>query len=107
MVTEPEEYFKIIRDQDNVVSTVTLHGEDVIGISYKKTEEAEEPLQIGNVALACFVTSYARLKLYSYLEKLRERVLYFDTGKFFFSRNFYKNFLKPVIFRLCHLHLPA
>ncbi|MCP3664717.1 MAG: hypothetical protein GY696_19865 [Gammaproteobacteria bacterium] len=34
-----------------------------------------------NVVLAAYVTAHARLRLYTYLEKLQDRVLYFDTGK--------------------------
>ena len=37
-----------------------------------------------NVAIAAFVTCHARLKLYSELEKLNERVLYFDTDSVIF-----------------------
>ena len=32
-----------------------------------------------NIFVAAFTTCYARLKLYSYLEQLQQRVLYFDT----------------------------
>ena len=34
-----------------------------------------------NTNISAYVTSQARLKLYTYLERLQERVLYFDTGK--------------------------
>ena len=37
-----------------------------------------------NVCIAAFVTTYARLKLYSELEKLQDRVLYFDTDSIIF-----------------------
>ena len=37
------------------------------------------PLYITNVAIAVYTTAQARLKLYSYLEKLGDRVLYYDT----------------------------
>jgi hypothetical protein len=37
-----------------------------------------------NAVIACFTTSYARLKLYSILEKLGERVCYFDTDSVVF-----------------------
>ena len=37
-----------------------------------------------NVVLAAFVTCHARLVLYSELEKLNERVLYFDTDSIIF-----------------------
>lgn len=34
--------------------------------------------------IAAFVTAYARLKLYEYIEGLGDRVLYFDTGSLLF-----------------------
>lgn len=37
------------------------------------------PGKTSNIFIAAFTTAYARLKLYSYLEKLQERVLYIDT----------------------------
>jgi hypothetical protein len=37
-----------------------------------------------NVILAAFVTSHARLKLFSELKKLGDRVLYFDTDSIFY-----------------------
>lgn len=37
-----------------------------------------EECPFGNVVLACFTTAHARLHLYETLEKLGERVLYFD-----------------------------
>lgn len=42
-------------------------------------EETYEPLSTVNVALAAYTTVQARLKLYSYLEKFGDRVLYYDT----------------------------
>lgn len=37
-----------------------------------------------SVTIASYVTATARLKLYSYLEQLKERVLYFDTDSIIF-----------------------
>ena len=45
-----------------------------------------------NVILAAFVTAQARLHLYSELNKLNERVLYFDTDSIFFVTNAYDNY---------------
>jgi hypothetical protein len=41
--------------------------------------DMSEPHAAANVVAASFVTAYARLELYSVLERLGERVLYFDT----------------------------
>ena len=37
------------------------------------------PSKVNNVFIAAFTTAYARLKMYGYLERLQERVLYTDT----------------------------
>lgn len=48
-------------------------------ISWKYLNEAPESSSITNVGRAVYTTTLARLKLYDYLEKLSERVLYYDT----------------------------
>lgn len=52
--------------------------------SYKLDEEAVTPSARASVVIAAFVTSIARMKLYSYLRLLKERVLYFDTDSIIF-----------------------
>ena len=39
-----------------------------------------------NIFIACFTTSYARLKLYDALDTLKERVLYFDTDSVIYTK---------------------
>jgi len=51
--------------------------------TYTVEDEFLQPLSNTSPMIAAFVTAQARLKLYTYLEQLQERVLYFDTGKFF------------------------
>jgi hypothetical protein len=53
-------------------------------VYYKIKDDFYEGNDKTNVVLAAFVTSQARLKLYSELEKLGERVLYFDTDSIFY-----------------------
>ena len=38
-----------------------------------------EESKYSNPVIAAYVTAHARLQLYSYLESLQERILYFDT----------------------------
>ena len=45
----------------------------------------QKSFPLTNVVLAAFTTAHARLKLYSYLEKLQEQVLYFDTDSVIFK----------------------
>ena len=60
-------------------------GEKVMCLSYKKAEVFEEVLEHGNLFIACMTTSLARLKLYALLEKLQQRVLYFDTDSVLYT----------------------
>ena len=48
--------------------------------SWEYKDEAADTLDIVNVVTAAYVTAQARLKLYSYLEKLGDRATYYDTG---------------------------
>ena len=50
----------------------------MVEVHVSKVEEDVIPSSKTNIFMASF-TSWARLELYSYLEKLREQVLYFDT----------------------------
>ena len=50
---------------------------------------SEDNIAVGknvNVAVAAYVTTQARLKLYEYLSKLRESVLYCDTDSVIFIK---------------------
>ena len=48
-------------------------------LSYINTREAIHPSPTSNVVIAAYTTAQARLKLYSYLERLGRRILYCDT----------------------------
>ncbi|XP_055387199.1 uncharacterized protein LOC129615842 [Condylostylus longicornis] len=57
-----------------------------IVINWQYKEEVTESLSTVNVSIAAFTTAQARLKLYTYLEKLDNRVLYYDTDSIFYIR---------------------
>ena len=48
-------------------------------LSYINTREAIHPSPTSNVRIAAYTTAQARLKLYSYLERLGRRILFCDT----------------------------
>ena len=87
---EYHEYWTLVEDE-----TIELTGEfspnpDTIVVSYQlKDDEQADP---GNtsVAIASFVTSYARLHLYKFMEQVdsigHDRLLYFDTDSIIFVR---------------------
>ncbi|KAK6168648.1 hypothetical protein SNE40_019840 [Patella caerulea] len=71
---------------------------DPVSIKPNKTLKKEEhvaPCPITNVVIAAFVTAQARLKLYSVLEKLGERVCYFDTDSVIFIYQYHSTSWNP------------
>ena len=61
------------------ISTVRICSEEVMEVvTTRADEEVERSLKI-NLFIAIFTTAHARLKLYSALETLQQRVLYYDT----------------------------
>ena len=48
-------------------------------MSYNKSKEFQTPSLNTNGIIASYVTTHARLELYSYLEQLKGRALYCDT----------------------------
>ncbi|ESO99215.1 hypothetical protein LOTGIDRAFT_239739 [Lottia gigantea] len=78
-ITEPERYFDLLTDVTQSIKDVQLVNDNMVMVERLKLEEHVQPSQITNVVIAAFVTAQARLKLYSVLEPLAERVCYFDT----------------------------
>ena len=77
--TTPQELFNITEDDTKKVQEIRFCSEDVIEVIFKNKEEAIVPSNKTNVFVAAFTTCHARLKLYSYLERLNQQVLYYDT----------------------------
>jgi len=82
---DADAFFSCYFDESNDVSSINIINEDLASISYCKEEDFIEMGPMKSVAIAAYVTAQARLKLYSYLEKLGERVLYFDTDSVIYS----------------------
>ena len=79
LVSEPEEYFDMLTSDEIEVTDASFVSDDVIELRYENKENFVEPNARTNVVIAAFTTAHARLKLYSVLEQLGERVLYYDT----------------------------
>ena len=75
-VTEPHKFFELIFDDTYDVSDVQIINDDRINVTYKKSKEFQTPALNTNVIIDSYVTTHARLELYSYLERLEDRALY-------------------------------
>ena len=77
--SEPSKFFDLVTNPNKIVKNVDICRENLLLVNWEDTEPNVEPHACSNVIVAAFVTAQARLKLYEPLEKLNERVLYFDT----------------------------
>ena len=78
-ITEPAQLFSLLDDPVNKIHNVRICSEAVMELVVTKNEGEYQKGFKQNVFIAAFTTSYARLKLYEALEKLDDRVLYYDT----------------------------
>ena len=69
----------MLSDDGFEVSDVHHVNDDCLYVSYKKSKEFQTPSLNTNVSIASYVTTHARLELYSYVEQLKDRALYCDT----------------------------
>ena len=74
-----------LTDPSKVIKDFHIMNEDVIQVEYKNTEDFEQQSFNTNVVIAAFCTSWARLKLWSVMERLGNRVLYHDTDSIIYS----------------------
>ena len=78
-VSDPREYVKMMSDRTICVHDAYHVSDEYIALQWSRAEEFDVGLPHTNVVLAAYTTANARLKLYELLERLQERVLYFDT----------------------------
>ena len=76
LTNEQYNIHNVVFDKDNF---------DMLQVYYSISEESHLGGLNTNVAVASFVTCHARLHLYEELEKIGERVLYFDTDSIIFK----------------------
>lgn len=79
VVTTRHRLLELLSDRSCVVYKIIHVNDDVMYVSWEKIAESIEVNPHVNVVIAAYTTAQARLKLYSYLEQLDKRVLYYDT----------------------------
>ena len=78
-VDDPAEYVDMMTDNTKEIKDLTYINDECIGVKWKNKGEFAEVSSNTNVIIACYTTAQARLHLYTLLEQLEDRVLYFDT----------------------------
>ena len=79
MVDDPATLFKMLLNDEIEITNIMIVNDEVLEVKYNVKDEFLEAPGHTNVVIAAFTTAHARLKLYSILEPLDKRVLYFDT----------------------------
>ena len=78
-VHQAHHLFAIVSNSFNDISQVRIVNDDTVKIFHANLEDNQPDIERMNIFVATFTTCHARLKLYSYLEQLQQRILYFDT----------------------------
>jgi hypothetical protein len=79
LVTDAKEFYELLTSPGIEVQSLIFPNEEVAWVSWKCIEENVSQSKNVNVAIAAYVTTQARLKLYEYLRTLDRSVLYCDT----------------------------
>ena len=89
------ELLKLLHDPEKTVHNSIIATEDIMYVSWSYKKESASNSNHTNVANAAYTTAQAPLKLYDYLYKLGERVLYYDTDSIIVTSNIAKNEYEP------------
>ena len=85
LVKDPERYFRLLTCQSTQVKNIQFVNDECVEVYYTQGDGFVPISDKTNVVVATFTTAHARLKLYSVLERLQGRVLYFDTDSVIFT----------------------
>ena len=85
LVKDPERYFRLLNCQSTQVKNIQFVNDECVEVYYTRGDEFVSTSDKTNVVIAAFTTAHARLELYSVLERLQTRVLYFDTDFVIFT----------------------
>ena len=84
-VSSQARLFELLHDDTLSVVKIMVLTDDMLQVRYEVFREAVDVNPNGNVVVGAFVTAHARLRLYSQLECLGERVLYHDTDSIIYT----------------------
>lgn len=82
---DPVEFFGMMTSDQQEVKNVRFINDQAVQIDWIHNTDFVEPSSRTNVIIAAYTTAQARLKLYTYLQPLGERLLYCDTDSIVFT----------------------
>ena len=78
-IDDPQEFFDYLTSDEIIVLDAHLVSDEILEIRYEFGEKFVQADPKTNVVIAAFTTAYARMQLYDELDRLGERVQYYDT----------------------------
>ena len=81
----PREMLELLASDTVDVNDCHIVNEECLCVTYTNTKGFEKQSPNTNPIIASYVTTHARLELYNYLEKLQDRVLYYDTDSIIYK----------------------
>ena len=81
------QFFKRVTDHGKCLLDFHIMNEKVILLEFKNSEDFDPASFNTNVLISAFCTCWARLELWSIMNKLGERVLYHDTDSIIFTES--------------------
>ena len=87
IVDSEKEFYELLKYPCTEVTNLIFPNDDVAWVSWKYSEDNIAVGKNVNVAVAAYVTTQARIKLYEYLSKLWESGLYCDRDSVIFIQN--------------------
>ncbi|XP_046428514.1 uncharacterized protein LOC124183710 [Neodiprion fabricii] len=82
-----QQLLELLTNPEVEVSGLLPVNDEVLYVRWSHAQHSVEPSALANVVIASYTTAQARLKLFSFLEKLDRRVLYYDTDSVIYTRN--------------------
>ena len=82
---EAHEFYELLMDDTLEVLDAHFFSNHLLYTTYRTKEAFTHSSKNANIFIAAFTTAWARLKLYTLLEQLGERALYFDTDSVIYS----------------------
>ena len=84
-IRHPREMLELLASDAVEVNDRHIVNKECLCVTYTNTKGFEKQSPNTNPIIASYVTTHARLELYSYLEKLQDRVLYYDTDSIIYK----------------------
>ena len=90
LITEPEDYFRLLTDEKKELTSEVQVSDETLMATWKYRDDEDARANLTNIAVASFVTAYARLELLRHMrtiEAIRPGSLsYFDTDSVVYLR---------------------